>query len=105
MKIDLIKVITIANFIAVVVFIFVFLLKDSAPINTIDGEKRFNDIDSVLKEINQRKPIEEKIYIIDNETIKKVNGNDTIRNRATIDSLFTNFSRFIKPAAIDTARR
>ena len=105
MKIDFIKVITIANFVVMVIFGCIIMFKDSAPINTIDGEKRFNDIEAILKEMNSRKPIQEKIYIIDNETIQKISDNDTIRDRATIDSLFTNFTRFIKPAAIDTAGR
>jgi hypothetical protein len=100
MKIDLTKTLAIINpvlMIAVLVVALTNKCDNRYEILTQGQEQRLDSINTQLELLNARKPLENKLIIIDNETIQNISGIDTITSRASVDSIFARFNNVIKP--------
>jgi len=61
---------------------------------------RTDNTSEILKRLNKREKIENKLIIIDNETIEKLRSNDTIIFKHDIDSVFARFKNVVIPTVI-----
>jgi len=91
MPFDFKKIIPVSNLVAVILLSICVLVLFKTDIS-VKNQIELHKIEEQLKILNERKPIETKILIIDNETADKIRNIDSL-TRDESDSLFSRFDK------------